>query len=79
MHKPIQRLDHALALLAGSEPRGCTEDAMSTHGFTRVTLGALVKAGLATATAYRMTAGGTTIDVTWMRITDEGRRALAEK
>ena len=55
MHKPIRRLDHALALLAGSEPRGCTEDAMSTPGFTRVTLGAPVKAGLATPTAYGMT------------------------
>jgi hypothetical protein len=35
-----------------------------------------VKAGLATATGRRMTARGKTIDVTWMRITDEGRRAL---
>jgi hypothetical protein len=78
VHKRIQRLDRALALLAGAEPRGCTEDAMRTHGFTRVTLGALVKAGLATATAHRMTAGDRTIDVTWMRITDEGWRALPE-
>jgi hypothetical protein len=37
----------------------------------------LVRAGLATATAERVRAGGKTLEVARVRITAEGRRALA--
>jgi hypothetical protein len=48
---------------------------MLTHGCTIARL-ALVRAGLATATAERVIAGSKTIEVARMRITEAGRRAL---
>jgi hypothetical protein len=44
-----------------------------------MTLVELVNAGLATATAERMVAGGRTLEVAVMRITEAGRRALARE
>jgi hypothetical protein len=38
----------------------------------------LVNAGLATATAERMVAGGKTIEVARARITEAGRKVLSE-
>jgi hypothetical protein len=66
----------ALELLASSRD-GCTEAIMLVHGFSIEQLVALVRAGLATASAERMVAGGKAIEVARMRITEAGRRALA--
>jgi hypothetical protein len=66
----------ALELLASSRD-GCTEAIMLAHGFTVAQMVELVTAGLATATAERVVAGGLTIGVARMRITEAGRRALA--
>jgi acyl-coenzyme A thioesterase PaaI-like protein len=38
----------------------------------------LIRAGLATAQAERVVAGGKTVEVARVRITDAGRRVLAE-
>jgi hypothetical protein len=66
----------ALRLLAGA-PLGATEAIMLAHGFTNAMLDALVRDGLATAERRAMKAGRRRIEVTWLRITDAGRRALA--
>jgi hypothetical protein len=70
---PGSEQHRALRLLAGS-PHGRTEAIMLAHCFTVETLGRLALDGLATATP------GTSarpIKVTWLTITDVGRRALA--
>jgi hypothetical protein len=67
----------ALELLAGSRD-GCTEAVMLAHGFTVEMLVDLVRAGLATATSERVVAGGRSIEVARVRITEAGRRALRE-
>jgi hypothetical protein len=48
------------------------------HGFTTDFLVDLIRAGLATAQTERAVAGGRSMQVSRMRITDAGRRALAE-
>jgi hypothetical protein len=58
----------ALELLAGSRD-GCTEAIM---------LAKIVRAGLASATTERVVAGGRTMEVARVHITEAGRRALAE-
>jgi hypothetical protein len=73
--KPHRR--RALELLAAS-PDGCTEAIMLAHGFTVELLVELCMAELAIATPERMVAGGRTVEVARMRITDSGRRALVE-
>jgi hypothetical protein len=72
--KPDRR--RALELLAASSD-GCSEAIMLAHGFTIEQMVELVRAGLATATAERMVAGGKTIEVARVRITEAGRRVLA--
>src|SRR5262249_10137004 len=62
-------------LLAAS-PDGCTEAMMLAHGFTVPQLVEIINAGLATATAERVVAGGRTIEVTRVWITEAARRAL---
>jgi hypothetical protein len=71
--KPDRR--RALELLATS-PDGCTEALMFANGFTAELLIELVRAELASAHAERMVAGGRTVEVARMRITDAGRKAL---
>jgi hypothetical protein len=73
--KPDRR--RALELLAGS-PDGMTEAILSAHGFTTDMLVDLIRAGLATAKTERVVAGIRPIEVTRVRITSTGRRALAE-
>jgi hypothetical protein len=52
---------------------------MMAHGFTvQVNVG-VVRAGLATAQAEPILAGGRAVEVSRVRITDAGRRALAER
>jgi hypothetical protein len=65
----------ALELLAAS-PDGCTEAIMLAHGFTVELLVDLCIAELAIATPERMVAGGRTVEVVRMKITEAGRRAL---
>jgi hypothetical protein len=73
--KPDRR--RALELLAASSD-GCTEAIMIAHGFTIAQIVELVTAGLANATAERVVAGGKAIEVARVRITEAGRKALAE-
>jgi hypothetical protein len=67
----------ALELLASCRD-GCTEALMLAHGFTVDTLVEMINAGLASATTERVVAGGRTIEVARVRITEAGRRALAK-
>jgi hypothetical protein len=66
----------ALELLAAS-PDGCTEATMRAHRFTVDMLAKIVLAGLASVSTERVFAGRQPIEVTHLRITDAGRRALA--
>jgi len=69
--------DRALALLASCRD-GCLEAILIAHGFTIEQMVELVRAGLASATSERMFAGKKPMQVTRARITDAGRRALAD-
>lgn len=76
MPTPSRQRHRVLKLLAGSTD-GCTEAILLAHGFTVDMLAGLIRAGLATAQAERMMAGGRAMEVTRIRITDAGRRAIA--
>ena len=67
----------ALDMLAGS-PHGFTEAALRAHGFTVGLLAKIVRTGLAVAKPEIVKAGGRTLIMLRLRITDAGRRALAE-
>jgi hypothetical protein len=67
----------ALELLAAS-PDGATEAILLAHGLSIDLLVELVRAGLATAKAERVVAGGRAMEIARVRITEAGRRALAE-
>jgi hypothetical protein len=73
--KPDQR--RALKLLAVSR-NGCTEAVMLAHGFPVPRLVELVRSGLASETPERVVAGKRAMQITLVRITEAGRRALAE-
>jgi len=68
----------ALELLASCRD-GCTEAIMLARGFTIKQMVELTRAGLATAKAERVVGGGKTIEVARVRITEAGRRPLAER
>jgi hypothetical protein len=72
--KPDRR--HALELLASSR-EGVSEAVMIAHGFTVEMMVELVRSGLASATPERVVAGKRAMQITRVRITDAGRRALA--
>ena len=65
----------ALELLAVDQ-RGLAEALLLTYGFTRDLLAGLVYTGLATAQRQTVKAGGKTMSVVRIRITEAGRRAL---
>ena len=65
----------ALELLATDE-RGVSETLMRAHGFTQRMLTSLVHAGLAMRYRMRLRAGGRMIEVTYVKITPSGRRAI---
>jgi hypothetical protein len=67
----------ALELLAASRD-GVTEAIMLAHGFTVPMMVELINASLASATAERVVAGGRTVEVARVRVTEAGRRALAD-
>jgi hypothetical protein len=66
----------ALTVLAGA-PHGASEAVMLAHGFKLPALVELIRDGLATAHTQRMMAGSKAIEVTVMRITEAGRRAIS--
>ena len=72
--KPDRR--RALELLAAS-PEGCTEALMFANGFTAELLVELVRAGLASAHAERMVAGGKMMGAARVEISEAGWQALA--
>jgi len=73
--KPDRR--RALELLASCRD-GCTEAILLAHGFTIPQMVELVRAGLATATAERMRAGGKLMEVAVVRITEAGAAGAGE-
>ena len=73
---PLSSDCRALTFLAESA-NGYTEAVMLAHGFTLRLIANLVCAGLATARAEHMHSGGRAIELTRIRITAAGRRALA--
>ena len=75
--KPDRR--RALELLAGCGAEGCSEAIMRAHGFTIPQMVELVRAGLATVQGERVVAGLRKIEVARVRITEIGRKALAER
>jgi hypothetical protein len=66
----------ALEILAGS-PLGCTEQILRVHGFTVKLLARIVRAGFVTANPEIVKAGGRTLSMLRLTITDLGRQALA--
>jgi hypothetical protein len=77
MATPKQQRRRALELLEASID-GCTEAIMLAYGFKTELLVELVNVGLATASIERIVAGGRRVEVTRVRITAAGRRALAK-
>ena len=75
-HGPQPDRRRALELLASCRD-GVSETLMRAHGVTVAQMIELARAGLATATAERMVAGGRTMEIATVRITDAGRKALA--
>jgi hypothetical protein len=67
----------ALELLADSVD-GYTEAVVLAHGITSRLIAGLVRAGLVTTETAHKLAGGRAIYMTRIKITDAGRRALAE-
>ena len=69
----------ALGMLAGS-PDGCTMSVLLAHGFKDETLTGLVENGLAKSTPGTVRIGPSLrpIQVIWLTITAEGRKALAD-
>jgi hypothetical protein len=66
----------ALEVLAGS-PHGCTEEVLRAHGFTVGLLARIVRVGFAVAKPEIVKAGGRTLSMLRLTITDAGREALA--
>ena len=74
-HGPKPDRRRALELLAAS-PDGCTEALMLANGFTAELLVELVRAGLASAHAERMVAGGKMMEVARVKISEAGWQVL---
>ena len=68
----------ALAMLVKSGSNGVTTTLLAMQGFPAVLIAELVNRGLATITPTTVRAGGKRIEVSKVRITDAGRRALAQ-
>ena len=79
MERLTQDERRLLELLATSDD-GCTEAFLQgAYGFMLDLMIGVVRAGLMTATAERDIAAGEPVHITRVRITDTGRRALAER
>jgi hypothetical protein len=68
----------ALELLAALGPHGSTETMLMANGFKLQLLIDLVRNGLASTVTESIPAGGRTVEVMRLRITDVGRQVLAE-
>jgi hypothetical protein len=68
----------ALVMLADAGPNGFVKPILLMQGFAPSVLEALVHDGLATSRPEMVRAGRQPVEVTRVRITDAGRRALAE-
>jgi hypothetical protein len=75
---PAPSHHRALELLADAGRDGVVDGLMIANGVTVEQMVALVRTGLATATAQRIRAGGKAMEVATLRITEAGRKALAE-
>ncbi len=64
--------------MLASCPEGCTEAVMLAHGFTVRQMLELVRDGLATASAERVVAGGKSIEIARVKITEAGRQILVD-
>lgn len=65
-------------MLATAGQNGATQTLLSAHGFKTSLIAGLVDRGLAIVMYERVRAGGKTIDVMKLRITEKGRNALGE-
>jgi hypothetical protein len=85
---PAQRRERPMTTRRGPDRRrvlellarnreGMTESQLSAYGVTVPDMVALVRIGLATVSRERIVMGSKEIEVARVRITDEGRRALA--
>jgi hypothetical protein len=66
----------ALAMLATAGLNGATQSLLSAHGFGASLVVGLINRGLVMIMYERVRSGGTIIEVTKVRITDEGHRAI---
>jgi hypothetical protein len=67
----------ALRILARN-PNGCTDAVMMARGFEREILAMLVFDGLVNVEAHETILGRRHMKVFWLRITEAGRKAIAE-
>jgi hypothetical protein len=74
--KPDQRR-RALELLADCPVEGCSEAVMLANGVDVDTMVQIIIEGLATATPQRTRAGREVLEVATLRISEAGRKALA--
>jgi hypothetical protein len=79
MEKLTDEQWRALRLLARSPNHGCTEAIMLAHGFESAMLAKLVLDGLAKVEVHDTKVAGrrVKVKVTWLRITEAGRKAIA--
>jgi hypothetical protein len=73
--RPTGEQISVLEMLAGC-PGGCPEAVLKASGFTIGLLGKLIRAGLATATPGIVEAGGRTLGVVRLAITEKGRTMI---
>jgi hypothetical protein len=69
--------EHRLLEMLAANADGTTDALLVAHGFEFDLMARLVRERLATATPERVFAGGKPVEVTRLRITDAGRRAMA--
>lgn len=75
---PITERRRMLELLAASDD-GCTDALLLAHSFTLDAIISIVSAEFATAKPERTFAAGKPVETTRVRITEAGRRALADR
>jgi hypothetical protein len=68
--------EHRLLEMLAARADGTTDALLVAHGFAFDLLSRIVRERLATATSERVFAGGKLVEVTRVRITDAGHRAL---
>jgi hypothetical protein len=78
-HPAVTADERRLLELLTASADGTTDALLVAHGFDFDLMARLVRERLATATPERVYAGGKSVEVTRVRITDAGRRALAGK